>query len=316
MTVSPSDTNRELPFTVSVNLRRTYKKIKTYWNFLNGSEWSLTTKVFGFLKSLGMPMGGVSKTERGKLQEYGDEEYCRLLAKQEIDLRKHNAKRAAMTQFDLRYSAYVILCHYLSSTGQKELSADKLDSLTKKGKMSLIEFGKTYKAFNPKTSNYGETILKAVAKKLGASTPENSAAAFKWAYTTYDAMKHDRKTKKTLHCLKGYDGRCKKCVITLGCDSVQGSTLKTNKDLEIGCDECRATPGRNKDYLHFGMKEEEKVQEAAPANEKVSRRRLGDSAAYLLDRHHQIHGVHTPAILATLLEKIEEAQRNWRPRRR
>merc|ERR1711964_824978 len=337
MTVSPSDTKSTLPFTVSVNLRRTYEKTETYWKYLEAPEFE--------------------ESSRSKSHEYSNMEYCRLLAKQEVNLRKHNAKRNAMTQFDLQYSAYVLLCNYLCSTGQKKLTDGKLDSLTKKDKMSLVEFGKTYKAFNPKTSNYGETILKAVAKKLGASTPENRAAAIKWAYTTYDAMKPDRKAKKTIHCLKGYDGRCETCFpsghcktmltgpdhrengslckcgskwIDLGCGKAQGSTLKTKKGLKIEeCTKCKGT-GTNKDYgvckNTQKLPKPHKTKEACEKAGKcewcplhfgvVRRRRLGDSAAYLLDRHQQMHGVRTPPVLATLLEEIEEAQRNWRPRRR
>merc|ERR1711900_66057 len=151
------------------------------------------------------------------------------------------------------------------------------------------------------------------------------------AYQTYKDMTDDRKDKKNISCLKSYYGKCE-CVKTLGCNAVQGSTLMTNKDLKIGCDKCKGMPGRNKDYgVCKNTQELPKPHKTKEACEKAGkcewcllnfvsatqrRRRLGDSAAYLLDRHQQIHGVRTPPVLATLLEEIEEAQRNWCPRRR
>merc|ERR1711964_662910 len=152
---------------------------------------------------------------------------------------------------------------------------------------------------------------------LKINSKETMLKHVKWAYRTYKGMTDDRKDKKNISCLKSYYGKCE-CV----------------KGLKIGCTKCKdnAMPGRNKDYGLCIKKTQElpephKTKEACEKADcewcqhfeeifKVRRRRLGDSAAYLLDRHQQIHGVRTPPVLATLLEEIEEAQRNWRPRRR
>merc|ERR1711964_431320 len=213
MTVSPEKyAEGSETFKVRVNLRRTYAKNATYKEYLSGN---------------------MTEAEKKKLLRTDKEEleYYKLLAKQEIELRKHNAKRAAMEKFDRQYSAYVILCNYLSSTGQtdKAFTNDELIRLTTKeptkigGKIvnicPFIHFGQTYLALNPKNKKKDATILKKVAQKLEMkvdkelkiNSKETMLKHVKWAYRTYKGMTDDRKDKKNISCLKSYYGKCE-CV--------------------------------------------------------------------------------------------------------
>jgi len=152
-----------------------------------------------------------------------NEDIAQLWIRQEIGLRKHNAKRVAMEQFDRRYRAYVILCNFVSAMGIR--SPDQLTAFTNNWEeftKTLLEFGKVYQANNPKSKKptkmtlKGEstTTLKKVTEKLERRNSENNedmTSHFKWAYETYSKMKDDRRRKKYNSCLASYSGRCGIC---------------------------------------------------------------------------------------------------------
>jgi len=257
--------------------------------------------------------------------------YYEELIKQEIELREHNAKRVAMETFDLQYSAYVILCNYISCMNKPEISEKQLLKQLNNAE-TLMKFGAKYDAWENKKGKYTKAVKKVTAK-FEHLTVKEVTGYIEWAYRAYKAkMAADPNAldKKTRSCLKLYKGLCEKCCPHQICEATK--LCKGCKKLKIAKNPLFNKSGCGYKIEHLGK---EYVLNKVPASCKacnntrldkeymettyekvVRRRRLGDSAAYLLDRHHQIHGVRISPVLATLLEEIEEAQRNWRPRRR
>jgi len=223
------------------------------------------------------------------------EEFNRLLINQEIALREHNVKRDVMEKFDLEYSAYTLMCTYISCSGKKDFVMTAKDPIAKAAfSHKMIRFGKAFMGTKKeKAVNALEPITKRLVKSVTDSQKNvhygKLYAHFEKGYSIYQGLSGERKDKKVKACLKVYQGIC-------DAETVAEGKYKIPKDYnkESKCDLCSTVRTECNVDKHLGAR----------------RRRLCDSAAYLLSRHRQIHGVRTQPTLAALIEKIEEAQRN------
>merc|ERR1711964_102951 len=285
MTVCPSDNVEQEEFSIRVNLRRKYDT-----DYESVPEYKNVHNMLAYFE------GELTQPEKEKLHyvRAKEEKYINLLIDQEIELRKHNPKRSAMEKFDLEYSSYVLMCNYLCCPGKEGTDVTRNPNLQDAAKFSekMVMFGERFVGTKKED---GQKSLAPISAKLTKSVtnPQNKTVDYKQlighfikAYSRYGDLSPSRRDKKQAAFDKIYRGIC------------------AHKDVKVKKwskeDACTCTTCGSKKNSECDPDAHQLVLDAR-------RRRLGDSAAYLLDRHRQIHGVRIPTTLAALLAEIEEA---------